>query len=205
MVRRVLAPFGVALVALFHVLSGGCSSSSSLAGGGGCDAFCTKWIGAHCRNGPTMEACLATCHDEQDRCTPEANAVLKCATIEAQIACETSSGEPRIVGCVPRETALSNCIACDRFCETWIACPQGPTREECLATCLDPRCAEAHRSLVDCMPSGAGVCGPTGPTAPAVCMSSYRRAQACTSLYGQEQPFRWLPVQALPGDSGPDG
>lgn len=195
--RRLLAPVGLALSSLAHVLSGGCSASSSLAGSGGCDGFCTKWVGAHCRNGPTMDDCMKQCVDEQTRCRPETNAVLKCATIEAQIACETSTGQPRIVGCVPRETSLKNCLACDMFCEWWSQCADGPAREECLATCLDPRCAAEHRAVVDCMMPQKGACETS--------RCSWSQARACTRAYGQEQPFHWLPVEPLPGDGGADG
>ncbi|MBX7197060.1 MAG: hypothetical protein K1X94_33735 [Sandaracinaceae bacterium] len=204
MARRILVPWGVTLLSallLWH--AGGCSSSSTLADGGGCANFCNKWVGARCRNGPTLESCLDQCRDEQARCLPEANAKMKCATVEAQIACETGTGQPRVVGCGPREEALSSCMACDRFCEHWSSCPRAPGREECLATCLDPRCSKPHRGFVDCMVGQAVRCADSGPSAPSACISSWQTAQFCTSTYGQEQPFHWLPVQTV--DSGTDG
>lgn len=206
MLRRVLAPIAVGAFALSHVLAGGCSSSSSLAGGGACDGFCARWAGSDCRNRPGMEACLAECRDEQSRCRPEANALLRCATIDGEIVCDSSSGAPRIVGCAPREVALDGCMACDRVCERWVACGHGPSREECLAGCVDPRCAASHRALLDCIGGQAPRCDPeTGPTAPAGCMAEWSQAAACMSRYGAAQPFRWLPVEPLPGDSAVSG
>jgi hypothetical protein len=195
--RRVLVPLALTAVLAAHVVTGGCSSESSLTGGGGCEAYCTKWIGARCRNSPTKEACLDQCHDEQSRCRTEANALLKCATIEAQIACETGSGQPRVVGCLARENALRACLTCDRFCEGWSAlgCPLGPTREECLTTCLDQRCNTEHLRIVECMPPENGTCGSDGrPSVSLNCDPAYDVTANCTRNYGQSQPFRWLAV-----------
>jgi len=203
--RRVLAPLGITVVMLGHALPSGCSSESTLTGGGGCEAFCTKWVGARCRNGPDKEACLTDCHEQQTRCRPEANALLKCATIEAQIACETGSGQPRVVGCLARETALLNCMMCDRFCESWssLGCPLNPSREECLTTCLDQRCHAEHRRTVECMTGGLGTCGPDGrPRVSPMCQDRYDVTAACTSQYGQPQPFRYLFAEPLDAGSG---
>jgi hypothetical protein len=198
--RRMLAPLAIATVLLGHVFTGGCSSESSLSGGGGCEAFCSKWIGARCRNSPTKEACLEKCHDEQTRCRIETNALLKCATIEAQIACETGSGQPRVVGCLAREASQQECLRCDHFCEGWSAlgCPRNPIREECVAACLDQRCQTEHLRIVECMPSGLGTCGPEGaPKVRSGCEPAYDVTVNCTTNYGQSQPFRWLAVEQL--------
>jgi len=202
--RRLLAPLVLTVALLGHVFTGGCSSESSLTGGGGCESFCTKWVGARCRNGPTKEACLDQCREQQTRCLPEANAFLKCATVEAQIACETGSGQPRVVGCLARENSLNNCLLCDRFCEGWSAlgCPLGPTREECVATCLDQRCQAEHLRIVDCNRTARGTCGPDGR--PIVnCPAELQAAALCTSRYDQPQPFRYLAVDHT--DSGTGG
>ncbi|MBI2391965.1 MAG: hypothetical protein HYV09_20405 [Deltaproteobacteria bacterium] len=205
--RRVLAPLLVAALAAAHALTGGCSSSSSLVGAGACDAFCGKWVGARCRKGPSMTDCLKQCLDEQARCRPEANALMKCATIEAQIACETNSGEPRVVGCAPRENALRTCLGCDEFCARWTTCSGGPTHEECLATCVDPRCAVEHAGVANCMASSTVYCDATTaePMPGLSCSDAFWRAQTCTSRHGQPTPFRWLPVAPEPADASPTG
>ncbi len=194
-----LGCLAIALWLLGHAAMGGCSSDSRLTGGGGCESFCSKWVGAHCAHGPTKDGCLEKCRDQQSRCAVEANAFLKCATLEAQIACETGSGQPRVLGCGARENALNSCLVCDRFCETWsgLDCPLGPGREECLATCLDHRCATEHQRIVECMTPGLATCG--GDGRPAVqgisCQPAYDVAARCTQQYGQPQPFRWLAVE----------
>lgn len=201
--RRMLGCLAIAALLLGHAATGGCSSESRLTGGGACESFCSKWVGARCRNSPTKEACLAKCGDEQARCRTEANAFLKCATIEAQIACETGSGQPRVLGCLAREASLNECLVCDHFCEGWtnLGCPLSPTREECLATCLDHRCSGQHLRIAECIPRGEGTCGPDGrPAVPPVCSGSYAVAASCTQTYGQSQPFRWLAVE--PPDTG---
>lgn len=203
-----VAPLLVAALGAVPVataVTGGCSSSSSITGAGGCESFCNKWVGARCRSGPTQEACMTECTAREQRCGRENDALLKCATIEATIACETNSGQPRIVGCIPREEALSSCLACDRFCEGWssLGCPQTPPREECLTVCLDKRCAREHRAMVDCSFTGAGTCGFDGRPVPTTCFGEYTRAQSCTSRLGQPQPFRYIPI-ILVDDAGRD-
>lgn len=203
--RRMVVPLLLAALGAFHAVTGGCSSSSTITGGGGCESFCTKWVGARCRNGPTMEACLANCAEQQSRCSLESNALLKCATIEASIACETGSGQPRIVGCVPRETALVSCFACDRFCEGWsqLGCPLSPSREECLTVCLDRRCSREHRAVVECMVRGSGSCASDGQNAPTSCFRELGDARSCTSALGQPEPFHYIPI-VLVDDAGHD-
>lgn len=203
--RRMVVPLLLAALGALHVVAGGCSSSSTITGGGGCESFCTKWVGARCRNGPTMEACLTKCAAEQSRCSIESSALLKCATIEATIACETGSGQPRVVGCIPRENALISCFSCDRFCEGWskLGCPHTPTREECLTVCLDKRCSREHRGVAECMFSGVGQCGADGHPAPTSCFSEYESARQCTAALGQPQPFHYIPI-VLVGDAGRD-
>lgn len=199
--RRLLAPKSVrgalAAVLLGHACTGGCSSASSLSGGGGCEAFCSKFIGARCRNTESKERCLLDCRDRQTRCPRQANALMKCATVEAQIACETGSGQPRVVGCLAREIALQECVTCDRFCENWssLECPLGPAREECVATCLDPRCHAEHRRIAECMAGVFGSCGADGRPQTSGCAPAHDAAANCTAPYGQPQPFRWLPVE----------
>lgn len=204
--RRVLAPLLVAALAAAHALTGGCSSSAELVGAGACDAFCAKWVGARCRKGPTPSECLAQCLAEQTRCRPEANALMKCATIEAQIACEANTGEPRIVGCAPRETALRACLECDQFCTRWTTCSGGPTHEECLASCVDPRCAAEHAGVMTCMADYTVYCDPrTAEPMALSCGGAYARAQSCTGRLGQPTPFRWLPVVPEKSDASPAG
>jgi hypothetical protein len=204
-VRRLFAPLLISTLGAFYAASGGCSSSSSTIGGGGCESFCTKWVGARCRNGPTKEKCLTECAERESRCQLENDAFLKCATIEATIACETGSGQPRVVGCAPRESALSSCIACDRFCEGWakIGCPLSPGREECLTVCMDRRCAQRHRAVADCMFVGSGTCGADGRPIPNSCFTEYNSAAGCTEPLGQPQPFRYIPI-VLVDDAGRD-
>lgn len=201
-----LGCFAIAVWLLVHAATGGCSSESRLTGGGACESFCGKWVGARCRNSPTKESCLTECYEEQGRCRIEANAFLKCATIEAQIACETGSGQPRVLGCLAREQALDRCLVCDRFCEDWtkLGCPLSPSREECVATCLDHRCFTQHQRIVECMTGGLGTCGPDGRPVPwGVCNDHYAIAARCTEQYGQSQPFRWLAAEQ--SDTGPGG
>lgn len=203
--RRMLLPLLTGALLAGYALGTGCSSSSEITGGGGCESFCNKWVGARCRNGPTKESCLEECRARESRCAPETHALLKCATIEATIACETGSGQPRVVGCGPRETALTNCIACDRFCEGWstVGCPRTPDREECLVACLDRRCLREHKAMADCGFSGAGTCSSDGSPQPSRCFSEYASAANCTNRHGQPQPFRYLPI-ILVDDAGRD-
>jgi hypothetical protein len=194
-----IVPLLIGALAAFYAATGGCSASSSITGGGGCESFCNKIVGARCRNGPTRESCLEQCFDRQRKCEPETNALLKCATIESTIACETGSGQPRVLGCVPRETAQDACIACERFCDGWakVGCPHTPSKEECLIACLDKRCRQQHLVVANCLFSGAGTCAFDGRPAPSTCLPEYQSAASCTSQHGQPQPFRYIPLVLL--------
>lgn len=197
--RRVLVPLLVAALGVANVATGGCSASSSITGGGGCESYCNKIVAARCRNGPTREKCLEECVDQQQRCEPETSSLLKCATIESTIACETGSGQPRVLGCAPRELAQQSCLTCDRFCEPWsrLGCPTTPSHEECLIACLDKRCRSQHRQVADCLLSGDGTCGADGRPVPSRCFGEYETARICTSQQGQPQPFRYIPLVLL--------
>jgi hypothetical protein len=160
---NLLSVFGLMVLGAMQVASGGCSSSSELYGGGGCESFCTKWVGAHCRTGPTKEDCMNQCQGDQMRCRDATNALLRCATLEAQIACETGSGAPRIVGCAPKQVEQSNCLFCYDTCKLieGSACSAGPTLEECLAACTGTRCANQYERFAECRP-GSPLCTPDG-------------------------------------------
>ncbi len=194
-----LVPLVLAALGASYAATGGCSASSSITGGGGCESYCNKLVGARCRNGPTREKCLEECHDQQGRCEPETNALLKCATIESTVACETGSGQPRVLGCAPRELAQQSCLVCDRFCGGWskLGCPHTPSKEECVIGCLDQRCRIPHRVVADCVFAGDGTCGPDGRPVPSTCLGEYQNARFCTSRYGQPQPFRYIPIVLL--------
>lgn len=195
----------LAAVLLAWACTGGCSSSSRLVGEGGCDAFCSKLVGARCRNGPKREDCLEACLDQQTRCRPEANAYLRCATIEANIACESGSGAPRVIGCAPREQALSRCLACDAFCEDYpsLDCDP-PVRESCVDACVDPRCAAEHQELVRCVPSPIALrCFDGTISAGAECPSEWSAVRSCVVRNGGREPFRGLPAPPPPSsDAG---
>jgi hypothetical protein len=135
-----------AVFALAFAIVEGCSSSSALLDGGGCQAFCTKWVAARCPRGPTLEDCLRRCDASGGRCSIEEAAFFRCALLEGQIACETGTGEPRVVGCAPRETAALACQRCAELCDRVAkpACADGPNPEECVPTCRDRRCAAAY-------------------------------------------------------------
>ncbi|MGZ3455304.1 MAG: hypothetical protein ACXVEF_37215 [Polyangiales bacterium] len=178
--RRILLPLGLLVFAAAQIAGGGCSSSSELYGGGGCESFCTKWVGAHCRNGPTKDECMAECTSEQDRCRDASNALMRCATLEATIACETGSGEPRIVGCAPRQAAQQACLDCYTVCKS-IAdaqCSAGPSLDECQAACGGPTCNNLYQRFVDCHP-GPFSCTPLGE------LTFFR--SSCGDLYAQLQ------------------
>lgn len=155
---------GLMVLGAMQVASGGCSSSSDLYGGGGCESYCTKWVGAHCRNGPTKDECMNKCQGEQIRCRDATNSLLRCATLEATIACETGSGYPRIVGCAPKQAEQAACLFCYQTCELIVgsACSKGPTLEECLAACTSVGpCAPIYERFADCGP-GSPLCAPDG-------------------------------------------
>ncbi|MEO7091868.1 MAG: hypothetical protein ABI175_01375 [Polyangiales bacterium] len=88
---RVLLLVLVALVA--------CSSESTLVGAGACDAYCFKLVGAKCKASPTREACLDECTYYQGQCAREWNDFLRCATIDATIACDSGTSKPKVIGC----------------------------------------------------------------------------------------------------------
>ncbi len=208
---RALSPVGVPLLAaalIAWAATGGCSASSRLVGEGGCDAFCAKVVGSRCRNGPSREDCLEACLDQQARCRPEANAFLRCATIEANIACETGSGVPRVLGCAPREQALERCLGCDRFCEDYetLDCGTPPVREACVATCVDRRCWEEHAALVRCAPTPASMRGSDGTISPATgCFVEWGDARSCVVRNGGLEPFRGMPAPPPSSDAGSEG
>lgn len=194
---RLLPTLAIAIVSALQATSG-CSSSSALYGGGGCESFCTKWVGAHCRNGPTFDACMTQCQDQQSRCRQETNAVLRCATIEAQIACETGSGQPRMVGCNARIEAQSACLACDYVCHNQVeanGCRRAPSHDECVASCTDPRCASRYANVTGCARSECDADG----NVVLDCTSDWFFLKACTEALGAE------PFHALPPDSPSDG
>jgi hypothetical protein len=176
-VRRILLPLGLLVFAAAQIAGGGCSSSSELYGGGGCESFCTKWIGAHCRSSPTKEDCMAECTSEQDRCRDESNALMRCATLEATIACETGSGEPRIVGCAPKQAAQAHCLSAYSVCKSIVDanCSAAPSLAECQAAASGTTCSTLYQRFVDCLPDPP-VCDPDG---------TVQFLRSCADLYFQ--------------------
>jgi hypothetical protein len=208
--RSFLAPvtLGLGVVALFL----GCSSSSSLEGIGACEGFCNKWYGSHCKNGPkTHEECLGGdgivngCLDDQARCAVEENSLIRCATVDGSIACETGSGKPKILGCQKQQSALNACLLCDQFCERWtgtakpsdagpgpVPCKRAPTRPACLAGCLDPQCATEMQQYRSCA-TGAVTCDASGEPWDPGCRFYMDALVLCL---GGTHPFDWPPPRA---------
>jgi hypothetical protein len=184
---NLLSVVGLMMVGAMQVASGGCSSSSELYGGGGCESFCTKWIGAHCRKGVSKEDCMTDCQGEQFACPDAKNALMRCATLEATIACETGSGEPRIVGCAPKQVELETCKSCYSVCKQIedVACTLAPSRQECLAACTGTKCANLYERFVDCRP-GQPTCTDDGHIDYqfSTCSSLWFQLQSCMAPGG---------------------
>jgi hypothetical protein len=110
---RSARPLVVALlvaVAVGHV--GACSSNSTPIGAGACDAYCQKIVGAKCKNPPSRELCLDECQFHVSDCHDPQVAFLRCATIDANIACDSGNGQPRVQGCDTYSHALQNDPTC---------------------------------------------------------------------------------------------
>jgi len=195
----------------------GCSSSSSIVGPGSCEAFCNKWYGSHCKNGPkSREECLGGdgvvngCLDDRDRCPNEQNALIRCATVDGTIACETGTGKPKILGCEKQRDALTLCLDCDRFCDRWSGtekptdagpvpapCPGAPTHAACLASCIDPTCSTEKQQFRACA-SGPIACNAAGRPWVKSCEDfSWALLMTCLNpIY----PFEWPPPRATSAD-----
>ena len=99
-----LAPLA-ALAAL--VLDVACSSESSLVGEGACDGYCFKIVGAKCKDSPTREQCLDECIFHQGDCAREWNDWARCTVIDATIACDSVTAQPKVVGCDTFQAAVA--------------------------------------------------------------------------------------------------
>jgi hypothetical protein len=95
-----------------------CSSESTLVGQGACDAYCFKLVGAKCKASPTRDDCLLECGFYQQACTREFNEFLRCATIDATIACDSGTSKPKVIGCDRFQAANS------KVCGTFDAGPR---------------------------------------------------------------------------------
>jgi hypothetical protein len=203
-----LLPVGALVFTAAQLASGGCSSSSELYGGGGAESFCTKWVGAHCRSGPTKEDCMAEWTGNQERCRDETNALMRCATLEANIACETGSGQPRIVGCAPRQAAQFACLSCYTVCKSIVdaGCSAGPSLEECKAACGGATCANLYQRFVDCRP-GPPFCNGLGAVSfeGTACSELYFQLSNCVSPGAPFFVSRPAPVDGGLEASPPDG
>jgi hypothetical protein len=95
----------VLLLALSSALA--CSAESTLVGQGACDGYCFKIVGAKCKASPTRDECLAECGYYQTQCAREWNDFVRCATIDATIACDSGNSKPKVVGCDKFQLAAS--------------------------------------------------------------------------------------------------
>lgn len=98
-------------LALLSLLS--CSSQSTLVGQGACEGYCFKIVGAKCKSGPTRERCLDECLFYQGDCAREWNDYVRCSAIDATIACDSGTAQPKVVGCDKFQRASTN--VCHRY------------------------------------------------------------------------------------------
>jgi len=99
--------FALAGLAFHLACAPSCSSESSLVGQGACEGYCFKIVGAKCKSSPTREACIDECLFHQADCTREWNDWLRCSSIDATIACDSATTEPKVVGCDKFQTAVT--------------------------------------------------------------------------------------------------
>jgi hypothetical protein len=88
----------------------GCSATSEPIGNGACDGFCTKVVNLRCHQTLEREACVASCIYEQTVCPETMSEVIRCATNEGAIACDTSTLAPHVVNCDAARAARDACI-----------------------------------------------------------------------------------------------
>jgi hypothetical protein len=111
-VRPPRPALALAIVGVLRALAAlGCSASSELVGNGACDAFCAKVAGLHCSMAPTQETCVAQCLDEQARCPTTKSEVIRCASVDGAVACDSSTLAPHVVNCDAAVRALDQCLS----------------------------------------------------------------------------------------------
>ncbi len=105
------APVALAAAALaWQLAAAGCSATSEPVGNGACDGFCTKVVNLRCRQTFERDACVAACVHEQKLCPESESELIRCATNEGAIACDTSTLGPHIVACDPAINARDACL-----------------------------------------------------------------------------------------------
>lgn len=188
-----------------------CGQSYGPWGEGGCDTFCNRWVGAHCRNPVSRDECMTKCITTRDLCPAHQTALVRCANLEGNIICDSDSGATKIANCTNQQTQVDSCSTCATFCKRWVAtgCTHALDYGECLSTCLDPRCAPSHASAaVSCARLTCDESGhPISADRFGSCEFALQQAQACVSVVGGSTPFAWLPERSAPDtgvDTGPD-
>lgn len=196
-----------ALLALGAALSSAsCGEAYGGWGDGGCDTFCNRWVGAHCRTPVSRDECLQKCVTQRAQCPAQQQSLLRCANLEGAINCDADTGATKIANCSVQVGHVEGCLACAKFCDRWIAagCSHARDRGECVASCLDARCADVHRFATTTCASAVLVCDDTGHPSSGDwgCGDALAMATLCAARAGGSHAFSWLPEKP-PFDAGP--
>ena len=214
----------VLFAGLLGASAAGCSSHSEIVGAGACEGFCNKWVGARCKKGPERQPCMegglnmritesdvVGCLPAEQRCPDQADALLHCATLEGTIACETGSGNPKILGCDREKARLNVCLACEPFCTLWTTndagqprCSRSTSRAACLAACESARCSQDTLAVRACVMSRSGgliTCDENGDPQLLECDGYLQGLRNCQRADGHGTVlFDWPPPPATAGD-----
>lgn len=200
----------MALLALGAALSSAsCGEAYGGWGDGGCDTFCNRWVGAHCRNPVSRDECLTKCVTERGLCPVQTQSLLRCANLEGAINCDADTGGTKIANCSVQVAHLDSCLVCAKFCARWVGagCARARDVGECVASCLDGRCNAQHR-LAATTCTRPLVCDEEGYPVSDVCAGSLSSASECARAVGGAHAFAWLPERpawdAGPADTGVD-